>query len=330
VLHDAQYATWNKSKGGTVARIVFMGTPEFAVPALLALTESHQVVGVVTQPDRPAGRGRKVVAPPVKEAALARGLPIIQPETLRMAEAMRRLVSWRPDLIVVAAFGQILRTPVLALPPHGCLNVHASLLPRYRGAAPIPAAILAGDLVTGVTLMHMDEGLDTGPILARAECPITPDDTAAALTGKLAHLGAELLIEALPGWLSGKIQTQDQDDAQATYCRALKKEDGLLDWTCSALHLDRQVRACDPWPGAYTTWQGQLLKVLRARPRTAWTGEGRPGQVVSLEAGIGVVSGEGVLELSEVQLAGRKPLAADLFTRGQRGMIGGYLGEVIA
>jgi methionyl-tRNA formyltransferase len=313
-----------------VARIVFMGTPEFAVPALLALDKGHQVVGVVTQPDRPSGRGRKMVAPPVKEVALARELPLIQPETLRMPEAMQQLASWQPDLIVVAAFGQILRTPVLALPPHGCLNIHASLLPRYRGAAPIPAAILAGDPVTGVTLMRMDEGLDTGPIVAQVECPITPEDTTASLTDRLAHLGAELLIETLPGWLSTQIQARRQDDALATHCRPLQRKDGALDWTCPAAHLDRQVRACQPWPGAYTTWQGQMLKVLRARPRTAWIGEGQPGQVVSLEAGIGVVSGKGVLDLLEVQLAGRKPMAADLFARGQRGMVGGRLGETIA
>jgi len=311
-----------------MARIVFMGTPQFAVPTLQALHEHHQVVGVVTQPDRPAGRGRNMApfGSPVKEAALARGLPIFQPETLRTPEAVQRLASWQPDLIVVAAFGQILRRPVLTLPRHGCLNVHASLLPKYRGAAPIPAAILAGDPVTGVTLMRMDEGLDTGPILAQAECPINPDDTTASLTDKLAHRGADLLIETLPGWLSGEVQAQRQDDALATHCRPLQREDGALDWSRPAVHLDRQVRACVPWPGAYTAWQGQMLKVLRAHPRATWPGEGQPGQVVSLEAGIGIVTGEGTLELLEVQLAGKKPMAADLFARGQRGLIGGILG----
>ena len=309
-----------------MARILFMGTPEFAVPILLALHEHHHVVGVVTQPDRPAGRGRKVVAPPVKEAALGRGLPVFQPATLRTPEALQHLASWSPDLIVVAAFGQILRSPILALPFHGCLNVHASLLPRYRGAAPIPAAILAGDPVTGITLMRMDEGLDTGPILAQAECPITADDTTASLTGKLAQLGAELLLETLPGWLNGTVQAQSQDDALATYCRPLQRNDGALDWSSPAVHLDRQVRACVPWPGAYTAWQGQMLKVLRARPWATRAGEGQPGQVVSLKEGIGVITGEGVLELLEVQLAGKKPMAADLFARGQRGMIGGHLG----
>ncbi len=307
-------------------RIVFMGTPGFAVPVLLALADQHQVAGVVTQPDRPAGRGQRVVASPVKEAALARGLPVFQPETLRSPEAVARLAEWQPEVIVVAAFGQILRPDVLNLPPYGCLNVHASLLPRWRGAAPIPAAILAGDTTTGVTIMRLDEGLDTGPILAQAECPIAPDDTTATLTARLADLGARLLIETLPGWLAGEVQPRPQDPSQATYCRPLRKEDGLLDWSRPAADLDRLVRACNPWPGAYTAWQGQRLKVLRARPHPAWQGEGPPGLVVALPDGLGVVAGQGLLELLEVQLAGKKPLAAGLFVRGQRGLVGGRLG----
>ncbi|MDD3828414.1 MAG: methionyl-tRNA formyltransferase, partial [Anaerolineae bacterium] len=288
-----------------MARIVFMGTPDFAVPSLQALARDHQVVGVVTQPDRPAGRGRRLVAPPVKEAAGALGLEVIQPPTLRRPEAVERLVAWRPDLVVVAAFGQILRPEVLAIPPHGCLNVHASLLPRYRGAAPIPAAILAGDERTGVTIMRMDEGLDTGPMLAQADWPIRPDDTTGSLTADLARLGASLLVEALPGWLEGRIAPRPQDDAQATYCRTLQKEDGLLDWALTASHLDRQVRACDPWPGAYTAWAGQRLKILRARPLPGRPGPGGagPGRVVALAPGAGVVTGEGVLALLQVQRA---------------------------
>jgi methionyl-tRNA formyltransferase len=310
-----------------VARIVFMGTPEFAVPTLLALDEHHQVVGVVSQPDRRAGRGQKMTASPVKEAALERELPVFQPDTLRTPEALVYLADWRPDLIVVAAFGQILRLPVLRLPPHGCLNVHASLLPRYRGAAPISAAILAGDPVTGATIMCMDEGMDTGPILAQAKCPIGPDDTTASLTAKLADLGSHLLIETLPAWLAGEIAARPQDEAQATYCRPLSKEDGRLDWTRSAAHLDRQVRACHPWPGAYTTWEGKRLKILRARPMAGWQGEAEPGTVIELEAGgLAVVAGQGALELREVQLAGKKPVAAGPFARGQRHLVGGSLG----
>jgi methionyl-tRNA formyltransferase len=237
-----------------------------------------------------------------------------------------QLVDWNPDVIVVAAFGQILHQPVLALPSHGCLNIHASLLPRYRGAAPIAAAILGGETVTGVTIMRMDEGLDTGPILAQAECPIAPDDTTATLTTKSANLGAELLVETLSGWLGGQIQAWPQDDSLATYCNPLQKADGYLDWTQHAVHLDRLVRACDPWPGAFTTWRGQRLKVLRARARPAWQGHARPGQVIELDGGIGVATGQGALQLVEVQLAGKKPMTAAVFARGQRDLLGNLLG----
>ena len=309
-----------------MARIVFMGTPQFAVPTLEALDTQHDVVGVVTQPDRPAGRGQKVAASPVKETAQTRGLPIFQPRTLRTPEALEHLAAWRPDVIVVAAFGQILRAPVLKLPPYGCLNVHASLLPRYRGAAPIPAAILDGEPTTGVTIMRLDEGLDTGPILAQARVPIRADDTTGSLTARLADLGARLLLETLPGWLDGTVRPQPQDDERATYCQLFKKQDGQLDWNRPAWYLDRQIRACDPWPGAYTTWQGQRLKILRARPRPDWQGQSEPGQVLALEPGVGTSTGQGLLELLEVQLAGKKPLAAELFARGQREMIGSRLG----
>jgi methionyl-tRNA formyltransferase len=303
-----------------------MGTPEFAVPTLRSLDDQHQVVGVVTRPDRRAGRGRRLVESPVKQVALERGLPTFQPEALGGPEPLARLAAWRPDAIVVAAFGQLLPGPVLDLPLHDCLNVHASLLPRYRGAAPIAAAILNGETVTGVTIMRMDEGLDTGPILAQAECPIAPDDTTGSLTAKLAELGAGLLLKTLDGWLEGTIQARPQDDAQATYCSQLEKKDGLLDWGQPAAYLDQQIRACDPWPGAFTRWQGQRLKVLGARPLPDWQGEGQPGQVIEIGKAIGVVTGQGALELLEVQLAGKKPMAAAVFARGQRDLIGGSLG----
>jgi methionyl-tRNA formyltransferase len=309
-----------------MASVVFMGTPGYAVPALVALNQHYRVVGVVTQPDRRAGRGRKLAAAPVKETALAKGLPVFQPQSLRSEEAVQHLAGWQPDLIVVAAFGQILRLPVLELPVHGCLNVHASLLPRYRGAAPVPAAILAGDSDTGVTIMRMDEGMDTGPILAQAQCPIDPEDTTASLTAKLAKLGAELLIQTLPGWLHGDVQARPQDHSLATYCSLLRKTDGHLNWGRSAEDLDRRVRACDPWPGAYTSWQQQRLKVLRSRSRSDWPGEDVPGTVIELQPGIGVVTGQGVLELLEVQLAGKKPMLAEVFALGQRGLVGGSLG----
>ena len=310
-----------------MARVVFMGTPQFAVPALEALCQHHEVAGVVTQPDRPAGRGRRLVPSPVKGVALARGLPVYQPTSLRPAEALDQLADWQPDVIVVAAFGQILLKPVLELAPHGCLNVHASLLPRYRGAAPIAAAILAGDDTTGITIMRLNEGLDTGPLLAQADLAIAPEDTTASLGEKLAVLGAELLIGTLPGWIGGEIQAQPQDDALASYCQRLSKADGELDWTQTAQHLDRQVRAFSPWPGAYTTWQGQRLKVLRTRPRPEWLGEAGPGEVVELPDGVGVVTGQGLLELLEVQLAGKKPMAAGPFIRGQRLIVGEVLGK---
>jgi len=312
-----------------MARIVFMGTPEFAVPVLAALAEHHDLVGVITQPDRPAGRGgakARPVPPPVKEAASALGLPVYQPQTLRSPEAVEQIARWRPDVIVVAAFGQILRPAVLALPAHGCLNVHASLLPSYRGAAPIPAAILAGEAVSGVTLMVMDQGLDTGPILAQTEWPLAPDETTATLTGSLARLGARLVIEILPRWLAGVIRPQPQDESQATWSRPLTKEDGLLDWSQPAVLLDRRVRACDPWPGAYTWLEGERLKVLRACPRPEWSGEGQAGQIVAVGAGVGVATGQGMLEMSRVQLAGKRAMDAGLFALGRRGLIGSRLG----
>ena len=309
-----------------MARVIFMGTPQFAVPTLQALIEHHEVVGVVTQPDGRAGRGRKVVVSPVKQVAMERELALLQPWTLNDADVVTRLAEWHPEVIVVAAFGQLLPASVLELPPYGSINVHASLLPRYRGAAPISAAILDGEPVTGITIMRMDEGLDTGPILTQSECPISPDETTASLTAKLAELGAQLLIEALDGWLEGAIEAQSQDDSAATYCDQLEKADGLLDWSQPAAYLDRQVRACDPWPGAYTTWQGRRLKVLRARPHPGWEGEGQPGQILEMGEGIGIVTGQGALELIEVQLAGKKPMPAGLFSRGQRDLVGGILG----
>jgi methionyl-tRNA formyltransferase len=238
---------------------------------------------------------------------------------------VERLAGWQPEVTVVAAFGQILSAEVLDLPPHGSLNVHGSLLPAYRGAAPIPAAILAGDPVTGVTLMRMDEGMDTGPILAQAELPITPNDTTATLTANLAGLGARLLVDTLPGWVSGEIPAQPQDHSLATYCGHIRKADGKLDWSRPAVHLDRQVRAYDPWPGAYTTWRGQRLRVLRARPLPEWAGGGTPGLAIALPDGLGVVTGEGLLEVLDVQLAGKKPMAAGLFVRGQRDLVDSLL-----
>jgi len=306
-----------------VAKIVFMGTPEFAVPTLQALAQGHTVVGVVTQPDRPAGRGQRVVESPVKQFARQAGLPIIQPQRLREPEALAQLTAWAPEIIIVAAFGQILKPAVLDLPPHGCVNVHASLLPRHRGAAPIPAAILSGNVETGVTIMRMDVGLDTGPILAQRAEPIHPDDTSLTLSERLSHLGAHLLLEVLPDYLAGKLAAQPQDEAQATYAPQLKKEDGHLDFTQSAADLERRVRAFTPWPGAFAVWQNQPIKILRAARVESVSGE--PGEVLQTSQGPAVGCGSGGLLLVEVQPAGKKPMPAADFARGARGFVGARL-----
>ena len=309
-----------------MARIIFMGTPEFAVPTLKALVEAHQLVGVVTQPDRKSGRGRELRPSPVKEVALERDLPLFQPQTLRTPEAVAHLAAWEPDVIVVAAFGQILRQDVLDLPPHGCLNVHASLLPRWRGN-PLAAAIMAGDETTGVTIMKMDAGLDTGPILAQRQEPIHPKDTRATLEKRLAQRGTELLIEILPPYLAGDLLPSPQSEEGVTYAQQLRKEDGLLDWSRPAVALNRQVRAFTPWPGAFTTLHGKQLKILKATPLPNWRGDGPPGTIVPLADGCAVATGEGALRLEEVQLAGKRPMDIQAFLCGQRECVGACLGE---
>ena len=307
------------------ARIVLMGSPEFAVPSLRALAGRFNVVAVVTQPDRPAGRGRQVSQPPVKQAALELGLLVWQPESLRCAEAMEHLRSLQPDCVIVAAYGEILRPRVLALAPKGFVNVHASLLPKYRGASPIAAAILAGDTETGVTIMLLDAGTDTGPILAQEHLPILPDDTRGYLEAKLADLGARLLLCTLPAYLEGAIEPKPQNESQATVTQPLKREDGAIDWSQPAAHIERQCRAMDPWPGAYTRWQGKLIKV--------WRGEvaptsipAAPGKVLTASGGPTVATGEGLLRLVRIQPEGRPPMPGEDFTRGRPRLIGAVLG----
>jgi methionyl-tRNA formyltransferase len=296
--------------------VVFMGSPEFALPSLRALAGHYPIVGVITQPDRPAGRGKWMTPPPVKALAEELGLPVMQPERLKAPEAMQQLRQLAPDLIVVVAFGQILRTDVLNLPKFGCINVHASLLPRWRGAAPIQAAILAGDTWTGVTIMRMDAGVDTGPILSQKGIPIMPDDTAGFISQRLAGLGSELLIETLPGYLSGELQPQPQSETGTTYAPILKKEDGLLDFSRPAEELARRVRALNPWPGAFTPWQGQPLKVLRAHAADDATSE--PGKHLVHERLPGIGTRQGILVLDEVHPAGKKPMPGSDFLRGTR------------
>ena len=297
-------------------KIVFMGSPDFSLSALRLLAENYQVVGVVTQPDRASGRGRELKAPPVKTLALELNIPVIQPEKLREPEAMQQLREWNPDLIVVAAFGQLLKKEVLDLPKYGCINIHASLLPRWRGAAPINAAILAGDEETGITIMKMDVGLDTGPMLAIKKIRIRRDDTAGSVFQALSKLGANLLIETLPNYLTGNITPTPQPEEGSTYAPMLKKQDGQLDFTRPAVELERRVRAMNPWPGAWFEWNGNVLKVARASVSEAkglgigsrFTVEGRPA----------VMSADGALVLDEVQPAGKKAMPGKSFLSGAR------------
>lgn len=308
-----------------MSRLVFMGTSEFAVPILDALTHTeHSIVGVYTRPDQPAGRGKQLQSTPIKQLTLARGLAIFQPPTLRASDVVAQLRALAPDLIIVAAYGLILPREVLTLPARGCVNAHASLLPRHRGAAPIAAAILAGDTATGVTLMQMDEGLDTGPILAQRALLVADDDTTGTLTPKLARLAADLLIETLPGILAGEIIPQPQDPARATLCKPIKKEDGRIDWTHSAEEIARRVRAFNPWPSAFTFWNGTRLKILRAHASPHRI-EAEIGRVVQIGKEIGVICGEGVLRLGEVQLAGKRAMAVEEFVCGQRDFVGSIL-----
>lgn len=297
--------------------IVFMGSPEFAVPTLHSLAQAYNVVGVVTQPDRPAGRGRTLTPPPVKELALKLDLPVIQPIKLRQPEAQEQLVNWAPDIIVVAAFGQILRQNVLDLPAYGCVNVHASLLPRWRGAAPINAAILHGDAQTGVTIMRMDAGVDTGPILSQRAEAIRPDDTTVVLSQRLAKLGAELLLETLPGYLSGNITPLPQDDLFATYAPMLMKEDGAIDFSLTAIELERRVRAFQPWPGAYIPWSTGPLKILHASVSQADLALD-PGQRLVYKGLPAVQTAQDLLVLEIVQPAGKKAMPGKDFLLGAK------------
>jgi methionyl-tRNA formyltransferase len=297
-------------------RVVFMGSPDFSLPSLRLLAQNYDVVGVVTQPDRASGRGRELKAPPVKQLALELNIPIIQPQKLREPEAMEQLQEWNPDLIVVAAFGQILKKDVLELPKHGCINVHASLLPRWRGAAPINAAILAGDDETGVTIMKMDVGLDTGPMLAKRSLRLASDDTAGSVTQILSTLGADLLIETLPDYLAGRITPQPQPVEGATYAPMLKKQDGLLDFARSVHELERRVRAMNPWPGAWFEWNGNMLKVMRASVSVA-QGSGNGSRFI-VEGRPAVMCADGALILDEVQPPGKRVMPGKSFLTGAR------------
>jgi methionyl-tRNA formyltransferase len=300
--------------------LVFMGSPQFAVPVLEAIAGRYNLVGVVTQPDRPVGRGRSLTPPAVKISALQLQIPVIQPEKIRHPDAFSCLQAWSPDLIVVAAFGQILRQPVLDLPCLGCLNVHASLLPRWRGAAPIQAAILAGDSETGITIMKMDAGIDSGAILSQRNLKINEGEDSSSLSHRLAALGASLLLETLPGYVEGSIVPHPQPETGSTYAPLIKKEDGFLDFTQPATDLERRVRAMHPWPGASMEWQEGRLKIIRSRAgnHSSATSIAPGTRLVMSGEPVVVASERTVLVLEEVQPAGKKAMPGRAFIAGAR------------
>jgi methionyl-tRNA formyltransferase len=318
-----------KNSSTMTVRTVFMGTPQFAVTILESLLRSsYQVLAVYTQPDKAAGRGRPVVFPPVKKLALERQIPVIQPKTFKSTEVVKGLGSFQPELIIVAAFGSILPPEVLSLPKFACLNVHASLLPRHRGPSPVANTILCGDELTGVTIMLMDTGLDTGPILAQEKLGISFMETAGSLGSKLADVGAQLLLETLPRWLEGELKPQAQDESKTTYSKLITSKDAEIDWHLSALQLWRMVRAYNPWPSCHTWCQGKRLRIHRAIPLDD-EGSGEIGEVIALaeQPGVGVITKQGVLGLCQVQLEGKREMPVNDFVRGKRDFIGCVLGQ---
>jgi len=316
-------------------RVIYMGTPAAVIPALERLCEMPEVevVAAVTPPDRERGRGRRSEPPPVKEAALRLGIPVLQPDSLRSQSAQNGLAELEPDVIVVAAYGKLLPAQVLDLPPNGCLNLHPSLLPRHRGPSPVATAILEGDETTGVSLMLLDEGMDTGPVIDQHLYTMTGEESAGELTGTLFDMGAELLAQNIGPWTRGELQAQPQDNALATVTRKLERTDGLTDWTLPAETLARRCRAYSPWPGLYTEWKGKALKLLEisllpdsVSPELV---EGRPGQVLSAipATAAAVATGNGLLGLSRLQLEGRRAVTAREFLAGYPDFIGAYLGN---
>ena len=302
-------------------RVLFYGSPDFAVPVLAALLDTPwRPLAVVTQPDRPAGRGRRMRPPPVKELAAKHGIPALQPERLRRRAAVAQIAALQPDLQIVAAYGQLIPASVLDLPEFGSLNVHASLLPRWRGAAPVSAAILNGDQETGATIMLVDETEDTGPILRRRSTPIAPDEDADSLSARLSRLGAELLVETIPAWLEGSIEPKPQDDSLATRARRIDKSAGRIDWRQSAAQIARHVRAYTPWPGATATLDGAPVRIRLASARDGCDGE--PGTIVQVDDAIHVATGDGTLCIHRLQRAGKRELTAAEFARGARNLEG--------
>ena len=308
-------------------RVVFMGDARVRRShTCIATRRGLWIVGVYTQPDRRSGRGRRLTFPPVKQAAIERRLPVFQPTSLRRdADARQQLASLKPDLILVAAYGLFLPADTLAVPPLGALNIHPSLLPKHRGPSPVATAILEGDTTTGVTLMQLDEGMDSGPIIAQRETTIGVNETAEDLTVRLFEVGARLLADSLPRWRTGEIAPVPQSEADATITRLLRREDGEIDWTRPADHIARQIRAYHPWPGTSTDWNGKQLKVHQAAPFDN-DEDFAPGTVVEIDQGIGVATGEGILLIQRVQPEGRQAMDIGDFTRGYRGFVGSRLG----
>ncbi len=322
-------------------RIIYMGTPQFAVPALkalingawpgLVLPEGYDIATVITRPDKPVGRGKEIVFSPVKQTALSHGISVWQPGSLKRPENIEALATYQADLYIVAAFGQILPQAVLDLPRYGTLNIHASLLPKYRGVSPFSEAILQGDPETGVTIMLIDAGVDTGPTLIQRTIPIAEDDTTGRLTIKLAELGASALLEALPLWIQGKITPQPQNEQLASYTHLLRKEDGEIVWNRPATTLARAVRAFTPWPSAYTYWHSKLVKIVSAHAVASEAGEeAKPGTAgLRKENGrqvLSVVTAHGLLVVDNLQLEGKKAMSADEFLRGYPQIVGDVLG----
>jgi methionyl-tRNA formyltransferase len=310
-------------------KLVFMGSPAFALPALQSLmSNQYDLAAVYTQPDKRTGRGQQLMPCPVKQFAVENGLRVIQPETFKNPDEVSVLAGLRPDIIIVAAYGQILPDSVLHLPKYHCINIHPSLLPKYRGPSPVAAAILNGDITTGVTIMLIEKRVDSGPVLSQKEITVGTEDTTGSLSERLAKLGAGLLVETLPAWIDGKIQPRAQDEMKASYTRMETKEDGRLEWKLPAVQLGRRVRAYYPWPGCFTDWKGMRLKIIKAAP-VEQTGAGNIGEVVALPRtsgdGVGVRTPDGLLGLITVQMEGKKEMSVVDFMAGHRDFMGSIL-----
>ena len=307
-------------------RIVFMGTPEYVIPTLQSLISSVRadVVGVYSQPDKPTGRGSVSTPPPVARYCIDNGIPLFQPTSLRHPGAHQELSALEPDVIVVAAYGKLLPSEVLQIPRYGCLNIHPSLLPRYRGPSPVVGALLEGDKSTGVTVMMVDEGMDSGPIVAQQATEIGAEETSDTLTGRLFRSGGELLASILSDWVAGDLNPSVQDESLATVTRKITKQDGLADWNLTAEHLARMTRAYSPWPGLYTYRKGKVLKLTKARAISPIvSGPHHPGTVLHTDDNpIAIATGGGLLAVDELQLEGRRPVSAEEFIRGQRDFLG--------